>query len=169
MVAPITQPIFHCWPKVNRLSHVLFSSPARRGFFISEFKMQNKFQISFYENSQGVTVGSLSIGHQKLLDTTHPATIAYALQAMNAESVEITHESTSFEIPLPGVMLMSRQLESLGQHAHWVSHFLMFSQIDSFNPPAIDDRADIHLRTAIHFLPIDEAVGADSKLSHRAD
>ena len=126
MVAPITQPIFHCWPKVNRLSHVLFSSPARRGFFISEFKMQNKFQISFYENSQGVTVGSLSIGHQKLLDTTHPATIAYALQAMNAESVEITHESTSFEIPLPGVMLMSRQLESLGQHAHWVSHFLMF-------------------------------------------
>lgn len=157
MVAPITQPIFHCWPKVNRLSHVLFSSPARRGFFISEFKMQNKFQISFYENSQGVTVGSLSIGHQKLLDTTHPATIAYALQAMNAESVEITHESTSFEIPLPGVMLMSRQLESLGQHAHWVSHFLMFSQIDSFNPPAIDDRADIHLRTAIHFLPIDEA------------
>lgn len=149
MVAPITQPIFHCWPKVNRLSHVLFSSPARRGFFISEFKMQNKFQISFYENSQGVTVGSLSIGHQKLLDTTHPATIAYALQAMNAESVEITHESTSFEIPLPGVMLMSRQLESLGQHAHWVSHFLMFSQIDSFNPPAIDDRADIHLRTAL--------------------
>ena len=153
MVAPITQPISHCWPKVNRLSHVLFSSPARRGFFISEFKMQNKFQISFYENSPGVTVGSLSIGHQKLLDTTHPATIAYALQAMNAESVEITHESTSFEIPLPGVMLMSRQLESLGQHAHWVSHFLMFSQIDSFNPPAIDDRADIHLRTAIHFLP----------------
>ena len=169
MVAPITQPIFHCWPKVNRLSHVLFSSPARRGFFISEFKMQNKFQISFYENSQGVTVGSLSIGHQKLLDTTHPATIAYALQAMNAESVEITHESTSFEIPLPGVMLMSRQLESLGQHAHWVSHFLMFSQIDSFNPPAIDDRADIYFWTAIHFLPIDEAVGADSKLSHRAD
>ena len=95
----------------------------------------------------------MSIGHQKLLDTTHPATIAYALQAMNAESVEMSHESTSFEIPLPGVMLMSRQLESLGQHAHWVSHFLMFSQIDSFNPPAIDDRADIHLRTAIHFLP----------------
>ena len=135
MVAPMTQPIFHCWPKVNRLSHVLFSSPARRGFFISEFKMQNKFQISFYENSQGVTVGSLSIGHQKLLDTTHPATIAYALQAMNAESVEITHESTSFEIPLPGVMLMSRQLESLGQHAHWVSHFLMCWRRFKIEPP----------------------------------
>lgn len=50
-------------------------------------------------------------------------------------------------------MVMFHQLEALGQHAHWVTHFIMFSQIDSFNPPAFDNQADIHLRTAIHFLP----------------
>jgi len=115
--------------------------------------MQNKFQISFYENSKGVTVGSLKFDNQALLNTTHPATIAYALQALSVESVEIVHESTRFEMALPSVMVLSSQLSALGQHAKWLRDFMMFSQIDSFNPAPIDTEADIHLRTAIHFLP----------------
>jgi hypothetical protein len=114
--------------------------------------MQNKFQISFYKNSNGVTVGALKLDNQALLDTTHPATTAYALQALGAESVEIVHKSNRFEISLPSVMVLSSQLSALGQHAQWLSHFMLFSQVDSFNPPAIDKQADIHLRTAIHFL-----------------
>lgn len=115
--------------------------------------MQNKFQISFYENSNGFTVGSLKFDNQGLLDTTHPATTAYALQALGAETVEIVHKSIRFEMSLPSVMVLSSQLSALGQHAKWLSHFMMFSQIDSFNPATIDTQADIHLRTAIHFLP----------------
>jgi|SRR5450830_95940 len=115
--------------------------------------MQNKFQISFYENSNGVTVGSLKFDNQALLDTTHPATTAYALQALGAETVEIVHKSIRFEMSLPSVMVLPSQLPALGQHAKWLSHFMMFSQIDSFNPATIDTQADIHLRTAIHFLP----------------
>lgn len=103
--------------------------------------MQNKLQISFYENSNGVTVGSLKFDHQALLDTTHPATTAYALQALGAESVEIVHKSIRFEMSLPSLMVLSSQLSALGQHAKWLSHFMMFSQIDSFNPPAIDTQA----------------------------
>lgn len=115
--------------------------------------MQNELQISFYENSAGVTVGSLKFDHQALLDTTHPATTAYALQALGAESVEIVHKSIRFEMSLPIVMMLSSQLSALGQHAKWLSHFMMFSQVDSFNPVTIDTQADLHLRTAIHFLP----------------
>lgn len=115
--------------------------------------MQNKFQISFYKNSNGVTVGSLKCDQQMLLDTTHPATIAYALQALGAETVEIVHKSICFEMSLPSKMVLSSQLSALGQHAAWLSGFMLFSQIDSFNPPTVDKQADIYLRTAIHFLP----------------
>jgi hypothetical protein len=130
-----------------------YLSPASRGFFISGLKMQKKFQISFYKNTNGVTVGLLKFDNQSLLATTHPATTAYALQALGAQAVEIAHKSTHFEISLPSVMVLSSQLSALGQHAKWLSHFMLFSQIDSFNPPPIDEQADIHLRTAIYFLP----------------
>ncbi len=115
--------------------------------------MQNKFQISFYENSNGITVGSLKLDNQPLLETTHPATIAYALQAVGAEAVEIVHRSAQFELSLPSVMVLSSQLSAIGKHAEWLCQFMTFSQIDSFNPAPNDTRADIHLRTAIHFLP----------------
>lgn len=115
--------------------------------------MQKQFQISFYKNSNGITVGSLKFNNHALLDTTHPATTAYALQALSVEAVEIVHESIRFEMSLPSVMVLSSQLSALGQHAKWLSHFMLFSQIDSFNPAPNDKEADIHLRTAIHFLP----------------
>lgn len=115
--------------------------------------MQNKYQISFFANSNGVTVGVLKSGEQMLLATTHPATIAYALQALRADSVELVHQSFRFEMALPSVIATSGTLTALGENAQWVLQFMMFSQVDSFNPPAHDGEADIHLRTAIHFLP----------------
>lgn len=115
--------------------------------------MQNKYQISFYANSNDVTVGALKSGDKMLLATTHPATIAYALQALGADSVEFVHQSMRFEISLPGMLATTSSLAALEEHAQWVVHFMMFSQIDSFSPPAQDEEADIHLRTALHFLP----------------
>ena len=115
--------------------------------------MQNKFQIAFYENHNGSTVASLKCGTQTLLDTTHPATIAYALQALGAGSVEFLHQSISYEMALPSMIITSDLLAGFGEHAEWVLRFMWFTQVDSFNPPAQDDLADIHLRTALHFLP----------------
>jgi len=115
--------------------------------------MQNQYQIYFYSNVNGVTVGTLKHNKKMLLATTHPATIAYALQALGAESVEFTHESTQYEMALPCNHVDSNFLEELGEHANWVIGFTTFSQIDSFAPPAFDSQADLHLRTAVHFLP----------------
>ena len=50
-------------------------------------------------------------------------------------------------------MVLSSQMSALGQHAKWLSGFMLFTQIDSFNPAPIDTKADIYLRTAVHFLP----------------
>lgn len=115
--------------------------------------MQNKFQISFYENSKGATVASLTYGNQTLLDTTHPATIAYALQALGADAVDFEHQSQRHAMALPCMFTTHELMTAVGKHVEWVVLFMFFSQIDSFNPPAQDKEADIHLRTAIHFLP----------------
>lgn len=115
--------------------------------------MNNTFQITFFKNSNGVSVGTLSCAKQPLISTTHPATIAYALQALDADSAEISHQTSSFQLPLPCSMVLQSQLDALGVHDHWIVNLATFSQIDSFNPDKMDFEADIHLRTAIHFLP----------------
>lgn len=71
---------------VEQAFHI--KAPLIGAFPIPRLKMQNKYQISFYANSNGVTVGALKSGDKMLLATTHPATIAYALQALGADSVE---------------------------------------------------------------------------------
>ena len=115
--------------------------------------MNKNFQITFFKNANGVSVGALSCAKQRLISTTHPATIAYALQALGADSVEINYQASSFQLSLPCSVLLQSQLDALGVHGHWLVNLAKFSQMDSFNPDKMDCEADIHLRTAIHFLP----------------
>ncbi|MHB1113795.1 MAG: hypothetical protein ACYC03_11385 [Acidovorax defluvii] len=115
--------------------------------------MTNKFTITFFENSNGVTVGALKCGDKMLLATTHPATIAYALQAMDAESVDIVHNHECVEFRLLSINAPKRLIKIVGKHMPWMAGFLVFSRVDSYTVSIIDKNTDIYLRTAIHFLP----------------
>lgn len=130
-----------------------FLASQLRGFFICKFKMTNKFTISFYDNSNGVTVGSLKYGDELLLSTTHPATIAYALQAMGAKSVDIKNHQDSVKFSLSSLHITKKLVKIAGKHMGWMDFFLIFVGIDSYTESMHDKDADIHLRTAIHFLP----------------
>lgn len=115
--------------------------------------MTNKFTISFYDNSNGVTVGSLKFGDELLLSTTHPATIAYALQAMGAKSVDIKNRQDSVKFSLSSLHITKKLVKIAGKHMSWMEFFFIFVSIDSYTESMTDEDANIHLRTAIHFLP----------------
>ena len=115
--------------------------------------MTNKFTITFFEKSNGVTVGSLKYGDKWLLAPTHPAPIAYALQAMGAESVDIASHDDCVNFPLSSLIAPKRIRKIVGSHMPWMESFFIFVRIDSCTLSIIDEDADIHLRTAIHFLP----------------
>ncbi|MCT6721631.1 hypothetical protein [Acidovorax sp. K2F] len=115
--------------------------------------MTNNFTISFYDNSNGVTVGSLQYGDKTLLATTHPATIAYALQAMGVKSVDIKNHQVSAKLSLSSLVVTKKLAKIAGKHMSWMEFFFIFFRIDSYKESVTDKDADIHLRTAIHFLP----------------
>lgn len=115
--------------------------------------MTKKFSISFYDNSNCVTVGSLKYGDELLLSTTHPATIAYALQAMGAKSVDIKNRQDSVKFSLSSLHITKKLVKIAGKHMGWMEFFFFFIGIDSYAESTHDEDADVHLRTAIHFLP----------------
>lgn len=115
--------------------------------------MTNKFTISFYDNSNGVTVGSLKYGDKTLLATTHPATIAYALQAMGAKSIDIMNYQDAVKFSLSSLIVTKKLEKIAGKHMQWMELFFMFIAVDSYSESLNDDDTNIHLRTAIHFLP----------------
>ncbi|CAJ7238992.1 Uncharacterised protein [Burkholderia pseudomallei] len=113
-------------------------------------------KLNFYPNSNNVWIGELLSDDTRLLATTHPATIAAAIFAMDEYSVLVETERGSFEMEFPVNM---GELDALGRlmhdqdMGHWMSHFCTFSRFDFANPHPMDTRADIHFRTAIHHLP----------------
>lgn len=113
-------------------------------------------KLTFYRNSNDVWIGDLSDGETRLLATTHPATIAAAISAMNEYGVDVETERGSFGMEFPG---STGELDALGQlmvdmeMGKWMSGFCTFSRFDFVNPHPMDTQADIHLRTAIHHLP----------------
>ncbi|AJX23262.1 hypothetical protein AQ910_05680 [Burkholderia pseudomallei] len=112
--------------------------------------------LMFYQNCSGVWVGDLTRDESRLLATTHPATIAAAIFAMDEYSVRVETEQGRFEMEFP---VNTGELDALGQlmldqdMGKWMSGFCTFSRFDFANPDPMDTRADIHLRTAIHHLP----------------
>lgn len=113
-------------------------------------------KLTFYRNSNDVWIGDLLDGETRLLATTHPATIAAAIFAMDEYSVHVETEQGSFEMEFPVNM---GELDALGRlmldqdMGKWMSGFCTFSRFDFVNPHPNDTQADIHLRTAIHHLP----------------
>ncbi|MCL4665779.1 hypothetical protein [Burkholderia pseudomallei] len=113
-------------------------------------------KLTFFPNSQNVWIGELQRDENRLLATSHPATIAAAIFAMDEYSVCVETERGSFEMEFP---VNIGELDALGHlmldqdMGHWMSHFCTFSSFDFANPHPLDTRADIHFRTAIHHLP----------------
>jgi len=113
-------------------------------------------KLTFYRNSNDVWIGDLSDGETRLLATTHPATIAAAIFAMDEYGLQVVTEHGTFEMEFPA---STGELDALGQlmldqdMGKWMSGFCTFSRFDFVNPQAMDTQADIHLRTAIHHLP----------------
>jgi hypothetical protein len=112
--------------------------------------------LTFYKNSDGVYIGDLYQGERRLLATTHPATIAAAIYAMDEYDLEVKTARGSLVISIP---VETVDLDPLGEiledqtMGHFMSGFATFSRIDFANPPPIDPHAEIHFRMAVHHLP----------------
>jgi hypothetical protein len=118
--------------------------------------MDKMLKLRFYPNSRGVWVGELLDDESPLLATTHPATVAAAIFAMDKCSLCVETDKGNFEMEFPVDM---GELDPLGRLMHdeemgkWMSLFCTFSRFDFVNPRPNDTQADIHFRTAVHYLP----------------
>ncbi|TDG05113.1 hypothetical protein E1N52_27140 [Paraburkholderia guartelaensis] len=113
-------------------------------------------KLTFYRNSNNLWIGDLHDGETRLLATTHPATIAAAVFAMDEYSVRVETEKAGFDADFPLRMeeipsWLSFMLDA--EMAEWMCALYTFSQLDFANPHPEDTQADIHFRTAIHHLP----------------
>ncbi|WP_165987923.1 hypothetical protein [Caballeronia sp. SBC1] len=101
-------------------------------------------------------MGELHADETRLLATTHPATIAAAIFAMDTHSLRVETDKGNLEMQFPVDM---GELDTLGRLTHdkemdkWMSLFCTFSRFDFANPLPDDTHADIHFRTAVHYLP----------------
>ncbi|MFL9959073.1 hypothetical protein PQR65_37370 [Paraburkholderia nemoris] len=112
--------------------------------------------LRFFQNSRGVWVGELLEAGTRMLATTHPATIAAAIFAMDEYRLRVETNAGSFEMKFPFDTDEQVQLGRLVQDAQmgeWLSLFCTFSRFDFAHPAPNDTRADIHFRTAVHHLP----------------
>ena len=122
--------------------------------------MRKMLKLTFYQNSQGAIVGNLESGDRRLLATTHPATIAAAIFAMDEYELEVATVKGSMQVSIP---VETEVLDPLGEimtdsdMGKFMSGFATFSRFDFANPSQFDTQADVHFRTAVHHLP-DELV-----------
>ncbi|WP_413657871.1 hypothetical protein [Paraburkholderia phenoliruptrix] len=112
--------------------------------------------LFFYRNSRGALIGELQNDDSRLLATSHPATIAAAVFAMNEHSVRVDTDDGSFEMQFP---FNDDEFDSVGavikeeDVGYWMSLFCTFSRFDFLNPLPYDNHAETHFRTAVHHLP----------------
>ncbi|MGE8160356.1 hypothetical protein ACQKRQ_09365 [Paraburkholderia sp. NPDC080076] len=112
--------------------------------------------LTFYANLRGDWVGELFDNETRLLATTHPATIAAAIFAMEGYSLHVETYEGSFTMQFPfdiderDLLGDLMQDEKMGK---WMSLFCFYSHFDFANPLPCDSRPDIHFRTAVHHLP----------------
>ena len=126
------------------------------GSYRTTLRKLDMLKLTFFPNSQNVWIGELLRDETRLLATSHPATIAAAIFAMDEYSVRVETEKGSFDIDFP---LDMAELPSWlpimldAEMAQWMCSLYTFSQFDFVNPHPMDTQADIHFRTAIHHLP----------------
>ncbi len=63
--------------------------------------MNNKIVLSLYANSRGAVIGNIVKGPTRLLATTHPATIAAAIFAMDENTIVFTSNKWEAEFAFP--------------------------------------------------------------------
>ena len=116
-----------------------------------------KTQLSFklYKNVKGAVVGDLYHDGRAILATTHPATIAAAIFAMNEKMFVFESSLGKGKFKFPLVDNELQKIASLlkdQDEANHMSAFATFSHFDFKQPHPFDTQADIHLRVAIHHL-----------------
>jgi len=112
--------------------------------------------LSFYQNVSGVHVGALRMGEQRLLDTTHPATIAAAIFAMDEYNLEVSTSRGSHLMQFPAEDADLFPLTTICVDAamiQFMTGLVIFSRTNFSAPPGFDKQAEIHFRTAVHHLP----------------
>jgi hypothetical protein len=117
--------------------------------------MNNKIVLSLYANSRGAVIGDLYVGAQRVLATTHPATIAASIFAMAENTFVFKSNKGKAEFSFPIQIEDLPELASLlddQDHGDFISGFATFSQFDFLHPLPWDTQADIHHRVAAHHL-----------------
>ncbi|ANB70921.1 hypothetical protein AYM40_00075 [Paraburkholderia phytofirmans OLGA172] len=69
-------------------------------------------KLTFYQNSEGAIVGNLDSGDRRLLATTHPATIAAAIFALDEYELEVATVTGSIRVSIP---IETEVLDPLGK------------------------------------------------------
>jgi hypothetical protein len=119
--------------------------------------MKNSIVLSLYANSRGAVIGDLYVGEARtrVLATTHPATIAAAIFAMDESSFVFKSNKAEVEFSFPiqaeDLAKLTFLLESHDQ-GNFMFGFAKFSRLNFLHPLPFDDQADIHLRVATHHL-----------------
>lgn len=119
--------------------------------------MENKIVLSLYKNSRNAVIGNLFVGggKKRVIATTHPATIAASIFAMEGRTLVFKSEKGEAEFTFPikteDLVLMASLLSNQEQ-ADFMSGFATFSRFDFLHPLPFDDQADLHLRTAIYHM-----------------
>ncbi len=89
-------------------------------------------RLGFYRNSKGIWVGDLHADQARLLATTHPATIAAAIFAMDEHSLMLETELGRFEMQFPFDQCEYDPIGEIiqdGQMAQWMESVLHFLAI----------------------------------------
>lgn len=123
--------------------------------------MENKIVLSLYKNSRNAVIGDLVVRNkegnreERVLATTHPATIAAAIYAMAENTIVFKSDKGEREFAFPirteDLVVLACLLSNQDQ-ANFMSGFSTFSRFDFLHPLPFDDQADIHLRVATHHL-----------------
>ena len=117
--------------------------------------MQNSLILKLYKNSRGVSVGDLYRGTERILATTHPATIAASMYSMDEYSFIFSSNKGFGEFAFP---IDTGELDALGylvedlEDGNFMSGFATFSRVDFASPGPRDTQADIHFRVATHHI-----------------
>lgn len=118
--------------------------------------MKNNLVLKLYKNTRGAVIGDLYLGDERLLATTHPATIAAAIFSMDEYSFVFKSKKGEGEFVFP---IETGELDALGNlmvdqdEGNFMSSFATFSRFDFAHPMPFDTQADIHFRTAVHHIP----------------
>ena len=117
--------------------------------------MGNKVILSLMVNSRGAVIGNLQVGEQRVLATTHPATIAAAIFAMTENTIVFKSNKGEAEFAFPIKTEDLPELASLldnQDQGKFMSGFATFSRFDFLHPLPWDNHAELHLRVAVHHL-----------------